>query len=48
MYMFIPQLQTYTELTMSVVGTEIIWSHEFAPVLYQQREGTGSLKIFIL
>ena len=33
---------------MPVVGTEIIWSHEFAPVLYQQKDGTGSLKNLIL
>ena len=43
----IPELYTNTELTIPVIVTDIISSYEFSPVLYQQKMGTGSLKITI-
>ena len=43
----IPQLYTNTELTIPVIVTDIISSYEFSTVLYQQKLGTGSLKITV-
>ena len=43
----IPQLYTNTELTIPVIVTDIISSYEFYTVLYQQKLGTGSIKITV-